>query len=425
MHTILSKRMIVVFVLGFASGLPLALITSTLQAWFSDVNMSLYVTGMLSLLGLPYLYRFLWAPLLDKYSLFKIGKRKSWILTMQVILCLGFNLMAWMSPQISPLYMAILAFILATASATQDAAIDAYRIELLNAEEYGLGASLATLGYRMAMLVSGGSALLIAQYVSWPAAYRVMGVLMLVGAVVTLWSDENGKTQDGAQQNNDLQTPFLDPIKDLAKRRKIIAFCLFIIFYKLGEVFTTNVSGVVMPFLIQGLGFSLATIAYINKILGFFALIAGGLTAGFILLRYSLFKSMLFFGLIQSITNALFILLATVGKNTALLAVAVTSDNFAAGLGSTATVALFMSFVNRKYTATQFSILVAFSSFPRVFSGPIGAFLHAHFGWIGLYQIAFILSFVFIPFLFIISDLSCFRTEQNANAKTATLQGSA
>lgn len=420
MSTILSKRMIVVFILGFASGLPLALLTSTLQAWFADSNMSLYVTGMLSLLGLPYLYRFLWAPFLDRYSLFKkIGRRKSWILSMQFILCMGFNIMAWMSPQISPVYMAILAYILASASATQDAAIDAYRIEILNPEEYGLGASLATLGYRLAMLVSGGAALLIAQYLGWSTSYRIMGLLMLIGVLATFWSDES--VTANYPKNTSIEEAFLEPVKNLMKRQGIVLFCLFIIFYKLGEVFTTNVSGIVMPFLIQGLNFPLATIAYVNKIMGLLALIAGGLTSGFILLRYSLFKSLLVFGLIQSATNALFVALAIVGKNTILLAIAVTCDNFAGGLGSTAIVALFMRFVNCNFTATQFSILVAFSSLPRIFSGPIGAFLNEHFGWVGLYQIAFGLSFCFIPFLLNIAKLDCFRSEVNTHDKSAAL----
>ena len=421
MRSILSKRMLVVFFLGFSSGLPLALLTSTMQAWFADSNMSLYITGMLSLIGLPYLYRFLWAPVLDKYSLLnKLGKRKSWILIMQVLLCLGFNIMSWMSPQISPLYIGILAFILATVSATQDAAIDAYRIENLKEEEFALGASFATLGYRLAMLVSGGVALLIAQYVSWSAAYKLMGLLMLIGVCVTIWSDEINPVQSDVNSH----VNFLAPIKNLLKRQRIVVFCLFVIFYKLGEVFTTNISGIVMPFLIQGIGFSLATIAYVNKILGFFALICGGLTAGFILLRYSLFKSLLVFGLIQSLTNALFVLLAIVGNNTLLLSIAVTSDNFAAGLGSTAIVALFMRFVNCKFTATQFSILVAFSSIPRVFSGPIGAFLQAHFGWIGLYQIAFGVSFVFIPFLFLIRELPCFGSEKYSDDRMGLVKTS-
>lgn len=421
MHAIFSKRILVVFILGFASGLPLALLTSTLQAWFADTGMSLYITGSLSLLGLPYLYRFLWAPVLDKYPLLRsLGRRRSWILATQICLCLGFNIMAWLSPQTSSMHIMVLGFILASLSATQDSVIDAYRVESLSSEEFGLGASLATLGYRIAFLVSGGLALILAQHTGWANMYRIMGMLMLIGVITTLWSDEKiSATSENA--NNGFQETFIEPVRNLIKRRGIIAFCLFVILYKLGEVFTTNISGIVMPFLIQGMGFSLSTIAYVQKIIGLISLILGGLTAGFILLRYSLFQSLLVFGLIQSITNVLFVVLAMVGKNTLLLATAVSCDNFAAGLGSTALVALFMRFVDCRFTATQFSILVALSSLPRVFSGPIGASLQEHFGWVGLYQIAFVLSFAFIPFLFVIAHMECFNTEKDADDEATAL----
>ncbi|MDF1757925.1 MAG: MFS transporter [Legionellaceae bacterium] len=406
MHLIFTKRFLVVFILGFSSGLPLALVSSTLQAWFSDVGMSVYATGMLSLISLPYLYRFLWAPILDRYSLVSfMSRRRSWILGTQIFLCLGFNIMAWFSPLTSPVLMGVLGFILASLSATQDATIDAYRVEILAGNEFGLGASVATLGYRLAMLLAGGISLIIAEHAGWEMVYRLMGAVMIIGMLATIWGDEK------APQNlepTDLVHSFIDPVKNLLKRPTIIPFCLFVIFFKLGEVFTTNISGIVMPFLIQGLGFSLSTIAYVNKILGVAAVIAGGLTAGVVLLRCSLYRSLFIFGLIQCITNALFVLLAIVGKNTMLLSLAVMSDNFAAGLGTTAIVALFMRFVDNRFTATQFSMLVALGTIPRVFSGPIGAFIHSMVGWVGLYQFAFVLSFGFIPFLIMIARDPCF-----------------
>lgn len=412
-YLLFTRRFIVVFILGFSSGLPLALVTSTLQAWFSDVGMSVYATGMLSLLGLPYLYRFIWAPILDRYSLLSfLGRRRSWILITQVLLCAGFNTLAWFSPLTYPLLIAVLGFILASLSATQDAVIDAYRVELLSYSEYGLGASIASLGYRLALLVSGGLALIIAQYAGWAAVYRIMGSCMIIGILATIFAREKFIHK---AKNVSFVYLFVDPIKNLLLRPKIIPFFLFIFFYKLGEAFTTNTSGIVMPFLIQGLDFSLSTIAYIHNIVGVIAIIAGGLTAGWILLHYSLFRSILIFGLIQCVTNALFVILAMVGKNVTLLSIAVMCDNFAAGLGTTAIVALFMRYVDCNFTATQFSILVAFSTIPRVFSGPIGAFLQSITGWVGLYEIAFLLSFVFIPFLFMIIHDPCFRIKENLN----------
>lgn len=391
------KRLLIVFILGFSSGLPLALVSSTLQAWFADAGMSVLATGMLSLLGLPYVYRFMWAPILDRYSLLpKLGKRRSWILVMQVLLCLGFNAMAWLSPLTSPMLMAALGFALASLSATQDATIDAHRTEYLPADEYGLGASLAIIGYRLALLAAGGLALIIAQHAGWVVAYRSMGCLMILGMIAILWSPEPSSP---LPSNPSFAVSFVAPVRNLFSRPEIIPFCFFILFYKLGEAFTTSTSGVVMPFLIQGIGFSLETIAYVNKILGVVAVVLGGLVAGFVLLRWSLYRALFVFGLIQALTNALFVLLAMVGQDVVIFSCAVVSDNFAAGMGSTALVALFMRFVDRRFTATQFSILVALATLPRVFSGPIGALLQSWVGWVGLYQISFILALGFIPFL--------------------------
>ena len=395
----MNKRLLVVFVLGFSSGLPLALISTTLQAWFAAAGLPILATGMLSLISLPYLYRVVWGPILDRYSLSPMGKRRSWIFFMQLFLLVGFNLMAWFSPATSPQSMALFAFVLACFSATQDIAIDAQRTEYLPIEEHGLGASLAVLGYRLALLVAGGLALIIAEYSGFPAAYRVMGLLMLPGMLAVVWSEEPvSKTVSKVG----LVTSFVAPVQELVSRPGVIPLLFFVFLYKLGEAFTTTTSGILMPFLIQGLGFSLGTIAYVNKMMGVGAILLGGLAAGFLLLRWSLYRALLVFGLLQAATNVLFVLLAMVGKSLPLFMLAVVSDNFAVGMGSTALVALLMRMVDRRFTATQFSILVALSTLPRILSGPFAALLESQFGWTGLYQIASLLALGFIPFLMLI-----------------------
>jgi PAT family beta-lactamase induction signal transducer AmpG len=395
----MNKRLLIIFILGFSSGMPLSLITTTLQAWYADVGMSILATGMLSLLGLPYLYRIFWGPILDRCSLLPLGKRRSWILMMQVFLCVGFNILAWCSPISSPKLMAGVAFILACFSATQDVAIDAHRTEYLPISEHGLGASIATLGYRIALLVGGGFALILAQHVGWTATYRCMGLLMLPGMLSVFYSPEPSQPV----MPSSFFATYVTPIKELFTRPGIVSLVLFIFFYKLGEAFTTSTSGIVMPFLIQGIGFSLEVIAYVNKIIGVVAIVVGGLLAGYILLRWSIYRALLVFGLLQAATNGLFIALAMVGKNTALFAVAVLADNFAAGMGSTALIALLMRSVDQRFTATQFSILATLSTLPRILSGPIAAVLQSWFGWVGLYQLAFVMALLFIPFLIKIS----------------------
>ncbi len=393
-------RLFIVFLLGFSSGLPLALLSSTLQAWFADAGMSVLATGMLSLTSLPYAYRIMWSPLLDRYSLGSLGKRKSWILSMQLALLIGFNCMAWFTPLFAPKLMVLFAFVLACFSATQDVAIDAQRIEYLPTSEHALGASLSVFAYRLALLVSGGLALIVAKHCGWAFTYRAMGLLMLIGILATLFSSEPLKMRDNV--TTDFTQFCIAPLKELCCRPGIVPLILFILFFKLGEAFTTTTSGIVMPFLIQGLGFPIDTIGYVNKLVGISSIILGGLGAGVLLIRWSLFRALLVFGCLQAVVNCLFVVLAGVGKNLTLFIIAVICDNFAAGMGSTALVAFFMRLVNKSYTATQFSLLVAISALPRIFSGPVAATVQGWIGWLGLYQLAFFFSFLFIPFLFLI-----------------------
>ena len=392
----MNKRLFIVFLLGFSSGLPLALVTTTLQAWYSVSGMSVLATGMLSLVGLPYLYRIIWGPLLDRYALSSLGRRRSWMLLTQIVLLIGFNGIAWFNPLNSPYLLAFFAIVLACFSATQDVAVDAQRTEYLTIKEQGLGASFAVFGYRIGLLVAGGMALVLAHCVGWAITYRLMGGLMCIGVFATLASEEPVTPK---YETLSLFHSFVDPIKELGARPYFVGLILFILFYKLGEAFTATTSGIVMPFLINGLGFSLDTIGYVNKILGMSAILLGGLFAGFILMRWALYRALLCFGIMQASTNLLFVLLAMTGKNLTLLAIAVTCDNFAAGMGSTALVVLFMRLVNKQFTATQFSLLVAVSSIPRVCSGPIAAFVQMKIGWVGLYELSFIVALGFIPFL--------------------------
>ncbi|CEG56268.1 AmpG family muropeptide MFS transporter [Legionella fallonii] len=397
----MNKRLFIVFILGFSSGLPMALISSTLQAWFAYSGMSVLATGALSLVSLPYAYRIFWGPILDRYSLFSLGKRRSWILTMQILLLIGFNCMAWFSPDQHPKALAFLALVLACFSATQDVAIDAHRAEYLPQTEHALGASIAVFGYRLALLLSGGLALIMAEQLGWAITYRFMGFIMIIGMFAILLSKEPSIE---IKEKSSFAFSFIAPVKELLARPGVIYLLFFIFCYKLGEAFTTTTSGIVMPFLIQGLGFSLETIGYINKMLGLGAILLGGLTAGVLLTRYSLYRSLFFFGLLQALTNVFFVALAIYGKNVPLLAVAVFSDNFAAGLASTALVALFMRLVNKQFTGTQFSLLVALSTLPRILSGPVAATIQMNIGWTGLYELSIVFALAFIPFLIKIKE---------------------
>lgn len=403
------KSLLIVFLLGFSSGLPLSLVSSTLQAWFADAGASVWITGWLSLIGLPYLFRFLWAPILDYYNILGLGKRRSWIVLMQFLISGGLLLLAQSSPQQSPWLIAALTFFIATCSATQDAAIDAHRAEYLPIPLHGIGAAVATLAYRIALLLSGGLALVIAEQYGWKITYRLMSGGMILGVLAILLSSEPSRK---TPENETLLAGFIEPVRELFTRKEFFFMSLFLVLYKLGEVFTSSISGIVMPFFIQGLHFSLSTIGYVTKIGGMIAIIMGGLTAGIVLIRYSLYQSLMAFGLLQAVTNGLFFLLTVVKPTKIWLIFAVVTDNFATGMETTALVALLMRFVDQRYTATQFSILAALLGMPRVLSGPIGAYLQAKIDWFGLYAVAFISAFAFIPILYHLRTQPAFRMKK-------------
>ncbi len=398
----MNQRLLIILMLGFSSGLPLSLLSGTLQAWFTQSGSSLMTVGLLSMIGFPYSYRFLWAPLLDRYVLFSIGRRRSWILVTQILLFLGFNGIVWFSPNSAPSIIIGLAVILVFISATQDIAIDAHRTEYLRVEEHALGASFAILGYRCALLIAGGLSLVIAQYCGWVWTYRLISLLMLIGMLAIAFSTEPFRPEPGTYVKKDLLPSFILPAKALFSEPDIYILLIFVIFYKLGEAFTASTSGIVIPFLIQGIGFPLDVIGYVNKILGLSAAIIGSISAGILLLRWSLFRALLTFGLFQAVSNLLFVALAIVGKNLSLFCLAVVCENFASGMSAVALVALFMRIVDLRYTATQFSILTAFAFLPRTFSGPIAALGQSWLGWVGLYESVFLISLGFIPFLFMV-----------------------
>ena len=399
----LNSRLLVVFSLGFFSGLPLALLTASLQAWFADVGCSLLTIGTLALVIFPHSYRFLWAPLLDRYALLGLGRRRGWILVMQVALMLGFNLMALLSPQSAGSWMMLLATLLAIFSATHDAAVDAHRTEYLPLHAHAMGVSLYVFGYRLALLVGGGVTLIIAVHWGWAVAYGLMGSLMGLGALVTLSSQEPDVVYHASAQPS-LMASFLIPIRQLLIRPRIGLLLAFIVFYKLAEAFTATTSGVVMPFLIQGLGFSLDVIAYVNKIAGVVSTILGSMLAGLILMRWSLYRALMLFGLLQASSCMLFIALAIVGKNLPLLFLAVVCENFAAGMSSVAMITLLMRVVDVHYTATQYSMLVAFSTLPRTFSGLMAAVVQVQVGWVGCYALAFVVMLLFVPLLMMMAS---------------------
>ncbi len=414
--TYLNRRMLVIFLLGFSSGLPLALAGGTLQAWFKTSGASIILIGFMTLIGQPYSYKFLWAPLLDRFApLSFLDRRRSWMLAMQLLLVGIIATMALYNPeatvQIFNWQMPVLVLLglcLSICSATQDIAIDAYRVEILKHDERGLGSALAIEGYRLAMIASGGFALVLAGKFGWQLTYLFMAGLMAVGVLATLCSPALPNIT--STQTLSLSSLIVTSFKDFLKRDKAWLLLLLIVLYKLSDAFSHALSS---TFLLD-LNYSLQEVGMINKVLGVIATLLGVLVGGLFMTRVGLYKALLAFGILSAISNLTFMLLAMVGKNMFLACAAVFIENICAGMGTAAFVALIMSLCNPAYTATQYALLSSLAVFGRIYVGPVSGYMVAAVGWVWFYLFS---SIVAIPGLFLLLFL---RTQIDISDKSYT-----
>jgi PAT family beta-lactamase induction signal transducer AmpG len=382
-----SKRIFLLLLLGFSSGLPLALTGATLQAWLAVEGIDIQAIGWFTLVGQPYVYKFLWAPLMDRYSIPLLGRRRGWLLVTQGALLLAIACMGTVSPKEAPFLLAGLALAVAFLSASQDIVFDAYRADVLGAEERGAGAAVSVLGYRIAMLVSGGLALiLVDNWISWTQAYWLMAGLMLVGAAAT-WAAEEPATPPSAPKT--LAEAVREPLAEYFSRHGAWLLLLVIILYKLGDAFAGTLT---TAFLLRGAGFSLTDVGWANKWLGVGATILGLLIGGALMAKLRLFKSLLLFGFLQAFTNLGFMLLAAAGKSYPLMITVIAAENLCGGMGTAAFVALLMAMCDRRFSATQYALLSALASLGRVYVGPAAGALAESFGWTTFFFFTFLVA---------------------------------
>lgn len=398
MKVLINTRLFAILVLGFASGLPLALTGSTLQAWFTEAGINLVTIGALSLLGLPYILKFLWAPLMDHYRLPFFGKRRGWILAMQLGLVGSILLLAQMNPSTQAMQMGLVALLIAFFSASQDVSITAYQTELLIPEERGLGAAYYIFTYRLAVLFSGGFTLIFADYYGWKLTYEIMVGLLVCAMILTYYSPRVQEVESTA--SNIWQTA-LQSLKDLLQREKITLLLLFIVFYKLGDGLALSL---MTNFLLKGLGFSLTELGVAYKTVSFIATVLGAFIGGLILTRWNIYRALLIFGLAQAFSNLMFVLMAMMGKDFILMTSSIFIENFCSGLSTAALLAFLMSLCNKQFTATQFALLSAVVSLPRVVLGPLAGLMVEHMGWVQFYIWSFALCFPGIIFLMLLRE---------------------
>jgi len=348
-----SRKMAALLLLGFASGLPLFLTSRTLQAWMKDAQVDLGVIGWFSLIGLPYTLKFLWAPFLDRFVPRFLGRRRGWLLITQVGLLVAIAAMSLQEPKEALQLLAINALVIAFLSATQDIASDAYRTDVLEPAELGIGASTWVLGYRVAILVSGSLALILADYISWQLVYLILAGLMAIGILTTLWAPE---PRDRAAAPQTLKDAIYLPFKEFFGRlgvKSAVLVLLFVLFFKLGDALVGNMA---IPFLLD-VGYSKTEIGAIQGTFGFLATTLGVVGGGILLTRIGISRALWIFGGLQALSNLGYFSLTLLPKVTQWLLIAISLENFCAGLVTAAFVAYLMSQCNHAFTATQYALL--------------------------------------------------------------------
>ncbi|MCF6775103.1 MFS transporter [Thiotrichales bacterium 19X7-9] len=383
---ITSRKMMVMLLLGFSSGLPLLLSISTLIAWFSQSDISTEKIGLLTLISAPYTFKFIWSPIMDRFSLPFLGHRRGWILVMQILLMLTVALNALFTPENNPWALAFLNLIIAFLSATQDININAYQADVLKPDERALGGAVSTLGYRIAMFASGAGALLIASSFGWHNAYIIISLLFLIGIIGTLVAPKAIKVRTHAPKT--LFQAVILPFIDFFQRHHFISailILLLIIVYKLGDQLAFSLNTV---FFLRGLNFSLNEVAIAFKFSAMIFTILGTLTGGFIMKRIGIYKGFLYFSLAMALANLCYAILAIVGKSFYLMTLSVAVEYFAGGLGSAAFLAFLFSLCNQNYSATQFALFSSLDSLGRVFIGPLAGFIATTYNWATLFLLS-------------------------------------
>jgi PAT family beta-lactamase induction signal transducer AmpG len=373
-----SPKMGALLFLGFSSGLPLYLTSQTLQAWLTKEGISLAAIAAFSLVKLPYSLKFIWSPLLDRFVPPFLGRRRGWLVITQVALILGIVAMALQNPSQGLQPLIIAAVTVAFFSASQDILVDAYRTDIVETQERGAGASIYLLGYRIAILVTGYVTLFLADRMPWQAVYLLMSLLMLVGILSSIFAPEP-VLRDRPPQT--IYAAVKLPFSEFFQRNGFVQGLLILVFiaiYKLGDSLLKNVS---TPFLLdKGLHFTQSDIAFPGA-LGIFATMVGTLSAGAVMTKIGVNRSLWIFAIVQAVGNLAFFALALIGKNYYLMLAALNIEQFCAGLETAAFVAFLMSLCNQSFSATQYALLSSVQGFSRdILTAPAGLWAQAT-GW--------------------------------------------
>jgi PAT family beta-lactamase induction signal transducer AmpG len=376
--------MLAILVLGAASGFPNQLTESALQAWLKDLGRSNTTIGLMSYVALPYLLKPLWAPLVDRFPMPFLGRRRGWMLVMQIALAGGIALLALQNPGASLTPIAICALAVVFFSATQDIAIDAYRADVSLPSERGLAAAATNLGYRVASWIALAVALVVADHFGWRTAFLVTATLMLLFVVATV----RAPSSHNAYRPRSLTESVVEPLKELLGTRSALALIGVVLLFKIGDAFANKLF---TPFMMD-VGFTKTEIGTIVKIIFTGGSLIGAVLGGFAMVRLGLLRSMLAFGVLQAVSNLLYCVLALAGKSWPMMVAAVGIEHLTAAMGNVALMALIMALCDTRYSAFQYALLSALALLPRYSLGYPAGWIADHGGWYSYYVTSFAIA---------------------------------
>jgi len=438
-QTLFNRRMLICVFTGFSSGLPLYILISLLPAWLKSEGVDLKSIGLFALIQLPFTWKFLWSPLIDRFSLPWLGRRRGWMLLTQISLLLtipGFGLFdpqqvlqgahsplwlhTWLSQvfadsaAIKPLLglweIAWLALALSFWGASQDIVLDAYRRELLPEQEMGLGNSIHINAYRIAGLIPGSLSLILADFMSWQSVFLITALFMLPGVLMTLLINEPATN---APAPKTLQDSVIKPFAEFFNRHGIqhaLLILAFMVFYKLGDSMATSLA---TPFYME-IGFSKTEIGLIAKHAGLWPAIAGAMLGGIWMIKLGINRALWLFGIVQIISILGFFWLAQVGHNPFVLAGVIGFEALGVGLGTAAFVSFIARTTNPAYTATQFALFTSLAALPRTFANAATGFIVDAVGWEMFFLLCFALG---IPGMILLMKIAPWNTTEDTQTR--------
>lgn len=405
---VFSRRMLVAFLMGFSGGLPLLLTMGVLQAWMKERGLDLTWIGMITLVQIPYTWKFLWAPFLDRFIPPFLGRRRGWLLMSQIALMASIAGLGYSDPVKNPWMMIAAAILVAFFSATQDIVIDAYRREDLPDEELGLGSSMYIYGYRLGMLLASGGGMILADHTSFQRVYLIMSLCLLPGVVTTLLTPEPSINVDLPRS---MKEAMINPLIDYFKRSGALWILSFILLYKIGD---TMASAISTPFYLE-IGFSKTEIGTVVKLFGTAATMIGALLGGLFLLKLGITRGLWVFGVLQALSTACFAILARIGYNISMLAGVIAFENLSSGMGTAAFVAFMASITNKKFTATQYALLTSLMGLPRALASSGTGFMAKNIGWEGFFIGCTLIA---IPGLLLLLKFAPWRSRVRGETRT-------